>query len=139
MVLRQIMDRMIIGGVLVGSAVAYEAVPVLVCGILVGGSAIPLGIKAYRDKKRGTGSLEALLDRRLGELEERIYNVLSEVEYRAAQLVESVEERIDFAEQLLAQGRERAPKERPMGLPIVTPIKVRPVRGAGSREPGAGY
>jgi hypothetical protein len=134
MVLRQIMDRMIIGGVLVGSAVAYEAAPVLICGILVGGSAIPLGIKAYRDKKRGTGSLEALLDRRLGELEERIYGVLSEMEYRTAQLVESVEERIDFAEQLLAQGREKVHKERPMGLPIVTPIKVRPVRGAGSRE-----
>lgn len=128
MVLRQILDRMIIGGVLVGSAVAYEAAPVLICGILVGGSAIPLGIKALRERKRGSGGLEALLDRRLGELEERVCSVLSEMEYRTAQLVESVEERIDFAEQLLAQGREKVHKERPMGLPIVTPIRVKPVR-----------
>jgi hypothetical protein len=114
MVLRQIMDRLAIGTVLIVSAVAWEAFPVLICGLLVGGSAIPLAFRAIRNRKNGAGDLETMLDRRLTAFESRIGD----------QLVESVEERIDFAEQLLVQQRGKTPEERPMGLPIVTPIKL---------------
>lgn len=123
MVLRQILDRLIIGGVLVASAVAYEALPVLICGILVGGSAITVAVGAYlRNKKRG-GRLETLIDHRLSEFEERLVERLADMEYRNAQLVESVEERVDFAEQLMAN-RVDAEPQRPMGLPIVKPVRV---------------
>ncbi len=125
MILRQIVDRLGIGTVLIFSAFAWQAIPVLICGILVGGSAIPLAFKAVRDRRNGTGGLEGMLDRRLSALEARIADQLAEMEYRTAQLVESVEERIDFTEQLLAQQRGKVPEERPMGLPIVTPIKIR--------------
>lgn len=128
MILRQIFDRLAIGAVLIASAFAWEAVPVLICGILVGGSAIPLAFRAYRNRRNGSGDLEAVLDRRLTEMEQRIGDQLAEMEYRNAQLVESVEERIDFAEQLMVQQRSGAPEEPRMGLPIVTPIKVRPTR-----------
>ncbi len=110
---------------LIVSAFAWQAIPVLICGLLVGGSAIPLAFKAVRDRRNGTGGLEGMLDRRLSALEARIADQLAEMEYRTAQLVESVEERIDFTEQLLAQQRGKLPEERPMGLPIVTPIKIR--------------
>ena len=128
MVLRQIFDRLAIGAVLIASAVAWEAVPVLICGLLVGGSAIPIAFRAIRENGRGKGDLEAMLDYRLTELENRIGDQLSEMEYRNSQLIESVEERIDFAEQLLAQRKERTPDDRHIGLPVVTPIKVRPLR-----------
>ena len=128
MVLRQIFDRLAIGAVLIASAVAWEAVPVLICGLLVGGSAIPIAFRAIRENGRGKGDLEAMLDYRLTELENRRGDQLSEMEYRNSQLIESVEERIDFAEQLLAQRKERAPDDRHIGLPVVTPIKVRPLR-----------
>lgn len=128
MVLRQIFDRLAIGAVLIASAFAWEAVPVLICGLLVGGSAIPIAFRAVRDKKHGANDIEAMLDYRLTELENRIGDQLSEIEYRNSQLIESVEERIDFAEQLIAQRKERPPDDRHIGLPVVTPIKVRPLR-----------
>lgn len=133
MIWRQMLDRLIIGGVLVGSAVAYEAPVVLICGLLVGGSILPLACKAYRDRKLGGGwaslaDLEAMLDRKLAELEERQSQQFADMEYRSAQLVESVEERIDFTEQLL-RNRHDPPEEVPMGLPIVKPLKVKPLRG----------
>lgn len=123
MVLRQILDRLIIGGVLVASAVAYEALPVLICGILVGGSAITVAVAAYRRNKKRGGRLETLIDDRLSEFEERLVERLADMEYRNAQLVESVEERVDFAEQLMANRGDAEP-ERPMGLPIVKPLRV---------------
>jgi hypothetical protein len=122
MVLRQIFDRLIIGGVLIASAFAYEAIPVLICGILVSGSIIPIAIGAYRRKNRG-GRLETMIDERLSDLEERLVERLADMEYRNAQLVESVEERVDFAEQLMANRVDPEP-ERPMGLPIVKPVRV---------------
>jgi hypothetical protein len=128
MFLRQIFDRLAIGGVLVASAIAWQAIPVLICGILVGGSAIPLAFRAYREKTKGPDDLEGILDRRLSELEARIADQLSEMEYRTAQLMESVEERIDFAEQLMVNQRGRGSDEPPMGLPIVTPIKLNSMR-----------
>jgi hypothetical protein len=122
-VLRSIFDRLAIGAVLIGSAVAYEALPVLICGILVGGSAIPLSVRAIGRRKRGDGDLEVMLDRRFAELDERLSQHQADVEYRTAQLVEVVEERIDFAEQLL-QRHDEPRREAQMGLPVVTPVNV---------------
>jgi hypothetical protein len=124
MVLRQIFDRLAIGVVLIASAVAWEAIPVLICGLLVGGSAIPLAFRAYRDRNKPR-DLDAVLDHRLSQLEGRIADQLSDMEYRNAQLVESVEERIDFAEQLLVKQRGQEPERPAIGLPIVTPIKLK--------------
>jgi len=134
MIWRQMLDRLIIGGVLVGSAVAYEAPVVLICGLLVGGSVLPLAFKAYRDRRMGAGlptlaDLEAMLDRKLAELEERQSQQFADIEYRNAQLVESVEERIDFTEQLLRSRHDPSGEEVPMGLPIVKPIKVKRLGG----------
>jgi len=122
MVLRQIFDRLIISGVLIASAFLYEAIPVLICGILVGGSIIPIAIGAYRRKSRG-GRLETLIDEKLSDLEERLVERMADMEFRNAQLVEAVEERVDFAQQLMARGVDPEP-ERPMGLPIVKPVRV---------------
>ncbi len=124
MPIRQILDRLVIGGVLVVSALAYEALPVLLCGLLVGGSAIPIAIRAIRSGNRLAGTrsgvdLEAMLSQRFGDLEDR----LSDMEYRNTQLLESVEERIDWAERLLLD-RGKPIVEHQMGLPEVTPIRL---------------
>lgn len=124
MAVRQILDRLVIGGVLIVSAVAYEALPVLICGLLVVGSGIPIAIRAIRSGSRLAGNrngvdLEAMLSQRFGDLEDR----LCDMEYRNTQLLESVEERIDWAEKLLME-RGKPVMEPHMGLPEVTPIQL---------------
>ncbi len=124
MLLRQIFDRLIIGGVLIASAFAYEAIPVLVCGILVAGSAIPVAVTAYRRKKNRAGRLETMIDGKLAELEDRLVERLADMEYRNAQLVESVEERVDFAQQLMANRTQPQSEAEFAGLPIVKPVRA---------------
>lgn len=125
----QILSRVLLGGVLVVSAGAYEAVPVLICGIIVGGSAVPLSLKAYKKRvlgkaSGGMGDLEQLLERRLAEFEDRNFQFLNELEDRSIERVEAVEERIDYTERLLARRSDPyAHESRPFkGLPVVTPI-----------------
>jgi hypothetical protein len=125
----QVLSRFLLGGVLVASAGAYEAVPVLICGIIVGGSALPITLKAYRRRvlrkaEIEAGDLEGLLERRLAEFEDRSFQYLNELEDRNAERIEAVEERIDYTERLLARRNEAyVPEEKPFrGLPMVTPI-----------------
>ena len=125
----QVLSRLLLGGVLVASAGAYGAVPVLICGLIVGGSAIPITFKAYkrrvlRKAELDGGDLERLLERRLAEFEDRSFEYLNELEDRAAERIEAVEERIDYTERLLARRSEAyVPDDKPFkGLPIVTPI-----------------
>jgi hypothetical protein len=125
----QVLSRLLLGGVLIASAGAYEAVPVLICGIIVGGSALPITLKAYRRRvlrkaEIEAGDLEGLLERRLAEFEDRNFQYLNELEDRNAERIEAVEERIDYTERLLARRNEAyVPEERPFrGLPMVTPI-----------------
>jgi hypothetical protein len=125
----QVLSRLLLGGVLIASAGAYEAVPVLICGIIVSGSAIPITFKAYKHRvlrkaEMGCGDLEQLLERRLAEFEDRNYQYMNEFEDRTAERIEAVEERIDYTERLLARRSEvYVPDHKPFkGLPMVTPI-----------------
>jgi len=123
----QILSRLLLGGVLVVSAGAYEAVPVLICGLLVCGSAIPIAVKASRALHKaelGTSDLAASMERRLAEFEDRSFQYLNELEDRNIERVEAVEERIDYAERLLARRNEvYVAENKPFrGLPMVTPI-----------------
>jgi hypothetical protein len=125
----QVLSRLLLGGVLVASAGVYEAFPVLICGIIVGGSAVPITFKAYkrrvlRKAEIDGGELEQLLERRLAEFEDRNFQYLNELEDRNAERIEAVEERIDYTERLLARRSEAyVPDDKPFkGLPMVTPI-----------------
>ena len=117
------------GGVLIASACVYEAGPVLMCGIIVGGSAFPITLKAYRRRvlrkaEIDGGDLERLLERRFAEFEDRNFQYMNEMEDRAAERIEAVEERIDYTERMLARRSEvYVPDDKPFrGLPMVTPI-----------------
>jgi len=125
----QIISRLLLGGVLIASAGAYEAVPVLICGLIVGGSAVPVGLRAYKKRvirkaQLENGELDELLERRLADFEDRSFQYLNELEDRCLNRIETVEERIDYTERLLARRNEPyEPEERPFrGLPMVTPI-----------------
>ena len=125
----QILSRLLLGGVLLASAGAYEAVPVLICGLVVGGSAVPISLKAYKNRvlrkaELGVGDLEGLLERRLTEFEDRNFQCFNELEDRNADRIEAVEERIDYTERLLARRSEAYVPESQgfRGLPVVTPI-----------------
>ncbi len=125
----QVLSRLLLGGVLIASAGAYEAVPVLICGIIVSGSAVPITFKAYKRRVlRGAeldgSDLERLLERRLAEFEDHNYQYMNELEDRTAERLEAVEERIDYTERLLARRSELyVPDDKPFkGLPMVTPI-----------------
>lgn len=125
----QILSRLLLGGVLVASAGAYEAVPVLICGLIVSGSAVPVALRGYkkkvlRDAELGIGDMESLVERRIADFEDRNFQYLNELEDRAFSRIEAVEERIDYTERLLARRDEAyVPPEKPFrGLPMVTPI-----------------
>ena len=125
----QILSRLFLGGVLVAAAGAYEAVPVLICGLFVGGSAVPISLKAYKDRvlrkaELGIGDLEGMVERRLAEFEDRNFQYLNELDDRNVDRIEAVEERIDYTERMLARRSEvYVPDNRPFrGLPVVTPI-----------------
>ncbi len=125
----QVLSRLLLGGVLIASAGAYEAVPVLICGLIVSGSAVPITLKAYkrrvlRKAEVEAGDFEGLLERRLAEFEDRHFQFLNELEDRNAERIEAVEERIDYTERLLARRSEAyVPQDKPFrGLPMVTPI-----------------
>ena len=125
----QVLSRLLLGGVLIASAGAYEAVPVLICGLIVRGSAVPITLKAYkrrvlRKAEVEAGDFEGLLERRLAEFEDRHFQFLNELEDRNAERIEAVEERIDYTERLLARRSEAyVPQDKPFrGLPMVTPI-----------------
>ena len=125
----QILSRLLLGGVLVLSAGAYEAVPVLICGLVVGGSAVPISLEAYKNRvlrkaELGIGDLEGLVERRLAEFEDRNFQYLNELEDRNVDRIEAVEERIDYTERLLARRSEAyVPESKAFrGLPVVTPI-----------------
>ena len=125
----QVLSRLLLGGVLVAAAAAYEAVPVLICGLIVGGSAVPISLKAYkrrvlRKAEIEAGDFEGLLERRLADFEDRSYQFMNDLEDRTAERIEAVEERIDYTERLLARRNEPyIPEDKPFkGLPMVTPI-----------------
>jgi hypothetical protein len=121
----QVLSRLLLGGVLVASAGVYEAVPVLICGLIVGGSAVPITLKAYKRRVLRKAEIDAgELEKRLAEFEDRNFQYLNELEDRNAERIEAVEERIDYTERLLARRSEAyVHEEKPFrGLPMVTPI-----------------
>jgi hypothetical protein len=125
----QVLSRLLLGGVLIASAGAYEAVPVLICGLIVSGSAIPITFRAYkrrvlRKAELDINNVDGLLERRVAEFEDRYFQYLNELEDRNVERIEAVEERIDYTERLLARRNEPyVPAEKSFkGLPMVTPI-----------------
>ena len=114
---KQIVGRVLLGGGLFFSAVAYEAEPVLIGALIVLGSSIPIWIKARRAEKLATGGggigrtkgrdVERELERRMADLEDRQQLQMAESEDRHQRQLTDLEERVDFAERLLTKQREK--------------------------------
>lgn len=110
-----ILARLVLAGVLLASGIAWEAPPVFISALFVGGSVIPLAWRAGRDQGRFRGELPDAIDRtvalRVQEAEERQEAELSYLEERyearfseSARRLADLEERLEYAERVL--GRE---------------------------------
>ncbi len=91
--------RIALGAVLLASAVAYEAELMGIAGIVVLGSIVPLWLKARKAERVGVppNPDSRVIDERFREIEERF----TEMEQNARQIA-YLEERVEFAERLLA-------------------------------------
>lgn len=91
--------RILLGAVLMASAVAYEAEPVAIAALAVLGSIVPLWLKARKAERAAlpASTDSHVIDERFREIEERF----GEMEQNARQIA-YLEERVEFAERLLA-------------------------------------
>ena len=114
-VTKQIISRMAVGGALFVSGVAWEAPPVVLISILIGGSCLPIWVKARRAERLGSGrgdrAVEGRMEQKLADLEERYMQQLAEVEENGHRQLAEMEERLDFAERLLTRGRDAGASE----------------------------
>ena len=122
-VVRSIVGRLIVGvSVFLGGVTLQD--PVAIIGALVvGGSCIPLYLKARRVEKRGLvgagpdiSALEDRLERRLLDAEDRVARHLAESD-RSGMRVGDLEERLEFLERVLAREREQGESNQLGALP----------------------
>lgn len=110
-VTRQIVGRLLFGGALMAMGAGFEAPPVILSGIFVWGTNIPIWIKARRAERLGAGGesarLENRLERRMEELHDRHVRQIADMDDQHARHLAEIEERLDFAERLLTKGREQ--------------------------------
>ena len=103
---KQIMARVVLGGVLFASGAAWEAPPVIISALVVFGSTVPLWLKARKAALIGGSGdgaqLEARMRQYVTEAEERQMR-LTDLEEENSRRVVELEERVDFAERLLAR------------------------------------
>ena len=110
-VTKQIVGRLLFGGALMAMGVGFEAPPVVLSGLFVWGTNIPIWIRARRAERLGAGSetarIESRLERRMEELHDRHARQLADMDDQHARHLAEIEERLDFAERLLTKGREQ--------------------------------
>ena len=106
-VAKQLLGRVILGGVVFASGVAYEAPPVLLSSLVIFGSCVPVWLRARRAAILGyTGSaavLEGRFKELLADMEYRQVQQLDEVAEQSSRQIAELEERLDFTERLLAK------------------------------------
>jgi hypothetical protein len=108
-VAKQLVGRIIFGGILLASGMAGEANPVILSAMFVWATCVPIWIKARRADKLGAGGevgrIEKQLERRIAELEDRQAQQFAELEDQQATHIGELEERLDFTERLLTKHR----------------------------------
>jgi hypothetical protein len=108
-VTKSIAARLVLGGVLLASGVAWDAPPVVLSSLVVVGSCVPLWLKARKAARLGagatSGALEAKLRAYVADAEERQLR-LADLEEENSRRIAEMEERLDFAERLLARQGE---------------------------------
>jgi len=113
---KQILARVVLGGVLFASGAAWEAPPVIISALVVFGSTVPLWLKARKAALMGgsgDGSqLEARMRQYVAEAEERQMR-LADLEEENSRRVVELEERVDFAERLLARQGDSSGNREP--------------------------
>ena len=106
---KQILGRVIFGGILLASGAAYDAPPVVLSAIFVWATALPIWIKAKRAEGLQPGGevsrVEKQLERRVSELEDRHLQQMADMEDQHTRNMAEFEERLDFAERLLTKER----------------------------------
>jgi hypothetical protein len=113
---KSIFARVILGGVLFASGAAWEAPPVIISSLVVFGSCLPLWIKARRAARLPAGGgdtrlLEVRLEEYVADAQEREMRMADLAEENSRRIGQ-MEERIDFAERLVArQGNGEAVAE----------------------------
>jgi hypothetical protein len=105
-----IVGRLSLFGVLLASGITYEAPPVILAGVAVFLSAIPVWWKARKAERSGgmigdTG-LEKRIEQRVAEAEAGFREQLADIDHNSRILAE-LEERIEFTERLLAKHRQQ--------------------------------
>jgi hypothetical protein len=110
-VTKQIVGRLLFGGALMAMGGAWDAPPVILSGLFVWGTGIPIWIRARRAERLGGGGeaarIENRLERRMEELHDRHVRQIADMEDQHARHLSEIEERLDFTERLLTKSREQ--------------------------------
>jgi hypothetical protein len=110
-VTKQIVGRLLFGGALMAMGGAFNAPPVILSGVFVWGTNIPIWIRARRAERLGAGGeaarIESRLERRMEELHDRHVRQIADMEDQHARHLAEIDERLDFTERMLTKGREQ--------------------------------
>ncbi|UCG86366.1 MAG: hypothetical protein JSW71_21090 [Gemmatimonadota bacterium] len=106
-VAKQLLGRVVLGGVLFASGVTWEAPPVLISSLVIFGTCVPIWLRARKAAILGYAGDSAVLEARVKELmadmEYRQMQQLDEVAEQNSRQIAELEERLDFTERLLAK------------------------------------
>ena len=110
-VTKQIVGRLLFGGVLMASGAVWEAPPVVLSALFVWVTALPIWVKAKRAERLGAGpshkGMSDQVESRLMDLEDRYRQHMSAIEESHSQQIADLDERLDFTERLLTKPREQ--------------------------------
>jgi hypothetical protein len=105
--------RAAVGGIIAGVGGGEEgSAAAIVGGVLIAASAIPTWYRARIERlkaERGGADLEHRFEDRISEFEQRQQEQLDRIERMQAGQMAELEERVDFAERLLAKQRPEIP------------------------------
>ncbi len=106
-VAKQLLGRVVLGGVLFASGVVWEAPPVLISALVIFGSCVPIWLHARKAAILGhtgdSAALEGQLKELMADMEYRHMQQLDEVAEQSSRQIAELEERLDFTERLLAR------------------------------------
>jgi len=106
-VAKQLLGRVVLGGVLFASGVSWEAPPVIISALVILGSCVPIWLRARKAAILGHAGDSAMFEGRVKELmadmEYRQMQQLDEVAEQSSRQIAELEERLDFTERLLAK------------------------------------
>lgn len=109
---RSIVTRVMFGGLLFASGVAFDAPPTILLALVAWGSAVPLYLKARKAHRLGPagsvgGQIQQAMVEQLTAVRDETRQELAGIDENASRIAE-LEERLEFMERLLAQQRDRA-------------------------------